>query len=381
MPAPAQRRNGGTGLRVTGACLVLSCLAYAPTALAQQGAAGSVPPADSSVIAIGDIVSADGGEPVAYATVSIEPGGHSRFADAGGSFAVGHLTTRLYRLRVRQIGFAQVDTVIDLGGPGPPVRFRIVLKRIAFRLPSIAVVARQACLVTGIPDSSVDADLAALFGELRKNIDRYRLLVEEYPFVFVREEWRVNRNDGGYEETISLDTVAYDITAMTSHRYRPGAILFTELRQGDLKQIMYLPNFGDLGDPVFQGSHCFQYVGEDTTGGRPMIRVDFMPAASIRTPDVEGSVYLDEVSYIVRRAEFRLTKPSRASPPVVGVRATTTFREIVPLVPLFDEVRYFVPAFPNSDAGIIEVDRLLGYQFSRGAPGSRSPPLGAAAGG
>ncbi len=363
------------------AVLALSVFVGARSALAQQGGAASAAPVDSSVTALGDVVSADGGAPVAYATVSIDPGKHSRFADAGGSFAIGHLTARLYRLRVRQIGFAPVDTLIQLGLPGQVMRIRITLKRIAVRLPAISILAKQECLVTGIPDSSVDADLSALFGELRKNIDRYRLLVNEYPFIFAREEWRVSRNDVGYEQTLSLDTVAYDITAMTGHRYRPGSILFMDLRRGNIQQIMYLPNFGDLGDSVFQASHCFQYVGEDTTGGRPMIRVDFMPATAIHTPDVEGSVYLDEVSYVVHRAEFRLTRPTRASPPVVGVRATTTFREIVPLVPLFDEVHYFVPAWPGSDAGIVEVDRLLGYKFSRGAPGSKSPPLSAAAGG
>jgi hypothetical protein len=335
------------------------------------------PPADSSEAVVGDVV-ADNGEPVAYATVSIEPGKHSRFADAGGSFAIGHLTARLYRLKVRQIGFAAVDTLIQLGIPGEvgAKRVRVTLKRIAVKLPSVSILAQRECLVTGIPDSSVSPNLAGLFDELLKNIDRYRLLVDEYPFAYTREEWRVNRNDGGYEETVSLDTIAYDVRATNYRRYRPGAIVYMDLRRGDLKQIMYLPNFGDLGDPVFQQWHCFEYVGEDTTQspGTPMIRVDFRPAASIKTPDVEGSVYLDEMRYIVRRAEFRLTRANRAAPPVVGVRAATTFREIVPLVPLFDETHYFVPAYPGSNSGVIEIDRLLAYKFYLGSPGSRTQP-------
>jgi hypothetical protein len=368
---------GGRGL-IAAVCFSSLWLLSPAGVRAQQGGLPSLSPNDSSVIAIGDVVSAADGAPVAYATVSIEPGGHARFADAGGSFAIGHLAPRLYRVRARQIGFAPADTLVELGGAGPAVRIRLTLKRIAVRLPAVNILVRRECLVTGIPDSSVDADLAALFGELRKNIERYRLLVEEYPFAFTREEWRVARNDGGFEQTISLDTVAYDVRAMNNRRYKPGSILYWDVRHGDLKQIMYLPNFGDLADSVFQKSHCFQYVGEDTTsGGHPTIRVDFWPAKSIHTPDVEGSVYLDEVRYIVRRAEFRLTRPNTASPPIVGVRATTTFREIVPLVPLFDEVHYVVPAFPTGDAGTIEIDRLLQYKFYQGKPGSQAPPLSA----
>jgi CarboxypepD_reg-like domain len=343
MPAAAR-----SGLWLPACALALTVIAVAREARAQQGtapgarsnAAPYTPPPDSSIVAIGDVVSAENGEPVPYATVSIEPGGHARFADAGGSFAIGHLTTRLYRLRVRQIGYAQTDTVIQfVSAGGPAVRLRVRLRRIALKLPTVSILARQECLVTGIPDSSVSPDLAGLFGELRKNIERYRLLIHEYPFTFAREEWRVSRNDGGYEETISLDTIAYDVAAMASRPYRPGSIVYMDVRRGSIKQIMYLPNFGDLGDSVFQRSHCFQYMGEDTTSGKPMIRVDFMPAVSIRTPDVEGSIYLDEARYVVERAEFRLTKSSKASPPVdvprdravgAAVRRNALFRAGVP---------------------------------------------------
>ena len=178
-------RCAGLGATTRAAPFVLASLSIllaAHTALAQQGGAASAPPVDSSITAVGDVVSAEG--PVAYATVTIEPGKHSRFADAGGSFAIGHLTARLYRVRVRQIGFAPVDTLVQLGLPGPVVRMRITLKRIAVKLPAISILAKQECLVTGIPDSSVDADLAALFGELRKNIDRYRSAGDGIPVHF-----------------------------------------------------------------------------------------------------------------------------------------------------------------------------------------------------
>jgi hypothetical protein len=367
--------------------LLLLPLSAANAQTSAPGATGAgggpaIQPADSSEVATGDVV-ADNGEPVPYATVMIEPGNHARFADAGGSFSIGHLTARIYRLRVRQIGFAEKDTLIQLGavpeaGGGAPgeKRLRVTLRRIAVKLPPVNIVEARECLVPGIPDSTISQSLAALFGELLKNVERYRLLVEEYPFAYTREEWRVYRNDAGYEQTVSLDTVAYDVRAMKDRRYKPGSVTYTELQRGDVRQMMYLPTFGDLGDSLFQKTHCFEYAGEDTTagargtGGTPLIRVDFGPATSIKTPDVEGSVYLDELRYIVRRAEFRLTRPNKASPPIVGVRAATTFREILPLVPLFDEVHYFVPDYPGGSSGKVEIDRLLAFRFYQTVPGA-----------
>jgi hypothetical protein len=241
-------------------------------------------------------------------------------------------------------------------------------------LPEVTVMGERAakCVNTGIPDSSANPSLAGLFAELQKNVDRYRLLVDEYPFAFTREEWRVARNDAGYEQTIDLDTVRYEVKQMEGRPYKPGTVVIWEIGPtGNTRQYMPLPTFRYLGDSVFQRTHCFEYVGEDTTGGTPVIRVDFRPASSIRTPDLEGSVYLDEDRYIVRRAEFRITEPDRVVPPISELSVTTTFREIVPLVPLFDEVRYRRPIYKTGDAAVMEVDRLLRFKFEHGAPGSR----------
>ncbi len=322
----------------------------------------------------GDIVAADDGRPLAYAAVLVEPGHRGQFADAGGAFYFPQLQPGPYRLRVRQIGFAPVDTIVAVDGSGPGERLRIALRPVPFRLPRVVVLGQRPteCVATGVPDSTVDPALAQLFGEIEKNVERYRLLINEYPFDFAREEWRVVRNDAGYEETVRLDTVRYQSRAMQGRPYKPGAVVTWQIgARGDAEQLMYLPSFRDLGDSTFQRAHCFEYVGVDTAAGVPTIRIDFRPAVRLRQPDVEGSVYLDESRYIVRRAEFRLTRPNRTDPPVIAFSVTTTFREIVPLVPLFDEVRYVKPTFRTGQAATIEIDRLLSYRFEHGAPGAR----------
>jgi hypothetical protein len=329
--------------------------------------------ADGGTI-VGDVVAAPDGRPLAYATVIVEPGGRRRFADAGGAFVVGPLPPGSYDLRVRQIGFAAKDTVVTVTARRSSDRLRIVLKTVAIKLPAIQVVGARStkCLNPGVPDSTVNPSLADLFSEIQKNVDRYRILIERYPFEFTREEWRVQRNDAGYEETTGLDTVRYEVREMESRPYKPGMVVVWEIGpRGQTRQYMPLPTFRYLGDSAFQRTHCFEYVGEDTTAGASVIRVDFQPAASIRTPDLEGSVYLDEDSYIVRRAEFRVTEPNRIVPPISELSVTTTFREIVPLVPLFDEVRYRRPIYKSGDAAFMEVDRLLAFRFEHGAPGSR----------
>jgi hypothetical protein len=346
------------------------------TALAQRGVpvtGSAVPSLDGGTI-VGDVFEAGDGRPLAYATVIVEPGDRKRFADAGGSFSVGPLAPGSYYLRVRQIGFAARDTIVTVTARSQTGRLHIVLKAVALRLPEVTVMGERAakCVNTGIPDSSANPSLAGLFAELQKNVDRYRLLVDEYPFAFTREEWRVARNDAGYEQTIDLDTVRYEVKQMEGRPYKPGTVVIWEIGPtGNTRQYMPLPTFRYLGDSVFQRTHCFEYVGEDTTGGTPVIRVDFRPASSIRTPDLEGSVYLDEDRYIVRRAEFRITEPDRVVPPISELSVTTTFREIVPLVPLFDEVRYRRPIYKTGDAAVMEVDRLLRFKFEHGAPGSR----------
>ena len=79
---------------------------------------------------------------------------------------------------------------------------------------------------------------------------------------------------------------------------------------------------------------------------------------------------------------FRLTKPSAAVPPILGLTVTTTFAEIVPLVPVVGAIRSEQPLppvrLPSSIQRVfpdaIEEDRLLDHTFDGGGLGAPAAP-------
>jgi hypothetical protein len=327
---------------------------------------------DSSGSVQGVVTASDEGHPVAYATVTVYPGGQSRFADDSGAFRIARLPPGAYFVRARQIGFAPFDTTVVIEPRGATVRVTLGLRRIAIVLRRVDVVGSRStsCTTPGLVGQDVDSSLAAIFAEVRKNAERVGMLLDEYPFVYTLERWRVTRSANGSQRTIELDTTAYDSRARRP--YRRGAIMFVETDDnGRRRRLMNVPTFRDLADSAFIAAHCFTFVGEDTSAGLPLLRVDFRPPASLGESDVEGSVYLDEQQYVVRRAVFRLTKPQRLDPPLIGLAVTTTFRQIVPSIVVFDEIRSVQPLIGGGVVAAEELDRLLGYRFTHGAPGAR----------
>lgn len=332
----------------------------------------------------GVLVSAADGEPVAYGTVILGDSGRGRFADAAGRFVLAGLASGTYRMRARQIGFSPFDTTIAVGDA--PVRVVFRLLPLALRLATVPVTARRSrkCVTTGIPDSAINPQLANVFSQLRDNVDRYRILLDEYPFHYRREEHRFLRTEGNNDSTETFDTVSY--YSRDRRRYHVGDVLYEDVSVlGERQQYMYIPTFRDLADTAFQAAHCFSFAGQD----HGTIRIDFQPASHISVPDVEGSIYLDALRYIVRRAVFRLTKPDAVVPPILGLTVTTTFDEIVPLVAVVGSTRSEEPLspVPSSDVDasmsaepglvsrdVIEEDRLLDHAFDGEGLAPSAPP-------
>src|ERR1017187_4835108 len=61
----------------------------------------------------------------------------------------------------------------------------------------------------------------------------------------------------------------------------------------------------DFAGYEFLNNHCFRYAGLESTRDGDLIRIDFQADIQIRTPDVDGSVYLDAKTYAIRRAELQ----------------------------------------------------------------------------
>ena len=245
------------------------------------------------------------------------------------------------------IGYSPLDTTITLG----PTRATLVLRiaPVAYKLATVPVIARRnrGCVATGIPTESSNPELAAIFEQLRANVERYNILLDRYPFHYRRAETDIIETSGRYDSTSWADTAQYD--SRVRRPYHPGSIVFEQPGvDGQKRLMMYLPTFADLGDSTFDAEHCFAYAGRE----KNEIRIDFRPAERILDSDVEGSIYLDDERYIVRRAVFRLTKPRHAAPYVVGLTLTTRFEEILPLVPMEAVTRTDEPLNPIRAKGV-----------------------------
>jgi hypothetical protein len=347
--------------------------------------------ADSSGRVIGKVVESDSSVP--FATVVLTPGLSSvaveGFADDRGWFAFDQLPPGVYRIAARQIGYAPADTEITVASGSIVTGVRLRLERLVVVLPTVTVTGSNACRTPGAPDSTADPALVGIFAQLRENVDRYRIMVDEYPFRYTWGDSLVHETGGGADSLVSVDTVAYESRARRP--YRIGHVVYTEFDgHGRRRQLMYLPTFLDLADSMFLATHCFSYGGVQSiasSGGDRTLAIDFRPADTIHVPDVAGRIYLDSERLLVRRAVFRLTNASMTEPPVMEVTARTSYREVVPLVPIIDSVVTYQPLglvservagasrFQVVDRGAaIDVAHLVTYQFEQRAPGGVAAP-------
>jgi hypothetical protein len=310
----------------------------------------------------GTVVDAETGEPLAYSIVSLHPGVAEHFTDQAGAFTFTHVSAGTYRLVVRHIGYVPADTTVVVG-PESDLSIRITLRRVAVELPPITVTGALTCVQPGPPDTSVTPALAAVFDQLLENARRYRLLADSFPFGFTLE--RTSHGpppDLGKPPGLEVDTIT-QTSADERRRYRPGAIIEAGTGPWRDRRIVRLPALDQFADSTFVYNHCFRLAGRDTLHGETFIRIDFEPAARLRGPDVAGAAYLDLGSYQLRYTRVRLTRPERALRGVLGLVATTRFREIVPGIVLHDHVRA-VTSLANQIERI-EEQRLLAVSFTR----------------
>ena len=309
----------------------------------------------------GTVVAAETGEPLAFSIVALRPGLNEQFTNETGAFTFTDVATGTYRLLVRQIGFAPAETTLVIAAAD--LRVRIALGRVGVELPPITVTGELTCIQPGPPDPAVTPALAAVFDQLIENARRYRLLADSFPFGFALE--RTSHGpplELGQRPDLQVDTIL-QTSADERRRYRPGAIIEWGTGSWRGRRIVRLPALDQFADSAFVHNHCFRLAGRDTLLGETFIRLDFEPAARLRSPDVAGAAYLDLSSYQLRYTRVSLTRPERALRGVLGLVATTRFREIVPGIVLHDYVRA-VTTLPNQ-VERIEEQRLLAITFAR----------------
>jgi len=314
------------------------------------------------------VVVSETGERVAYAVVLLQPGFPQRFADDNGGFVIAGVTPGAYRLLVRQVGFIPFDSAVTVSPATPPLR--IALRRVAVQLAAVTVQTSRHCLQPGVPDSIVNPELAAVFEQLRLNAERYQLLLDQYPFRYVvtRQLGDV-RKDGG--ETTRTDSLL--LRSNSRWPYAPGRVVTDDPVDGRRGvRNVHLPGLADFADPAFQNNHCFHLVGLDSLDGQSVVRLDFKAAESLHQPDVNGTVYLDPVSYQVRNTTVTLTHLDRAAPGVTSWVATATFRELRTNLIVIDRMSALTSNFagrePWAIVGRTELQRLSRVEFDRPLP-------------
>ncbi len=342
---------------------------------AQVAPGGSNAPASDGVTLSGAVVSEGTGTPLPYSTVRLMPVGRERFTDNVGAFVYYAVTPGDYKLQVRMVGYIPIDTVLVVKS-GNPLILTLTLKRIATALEAVEVKAPpRRCLFPDEMGYVEDPELATILNEARKNAQREQLLRRTYPFEYKLAQSHDTYDAKNQTSSMQFDTVTY--RSDDSWRYRKGRVVSDDLNRifGEVR-LMRLPTVADLADRTFLAAHCFKYSGVVAENGKPAHRIDFLPDSNLVAPDVEGSIFLDSATYLIKRAQFRLTRGGTVTPAILGMEVTTTYKEILPNVALFDEIKSVQP-LPSSASGqsreFRETQRLLTYRYLySGPPGTVS---------
>jgi hypothetical protein len=320
----------------------------------------------------GVIVSHETGEPLAYSIVAIPSLSYERFSDESGAFAISALPAGPLVIRVRRLGYSPSDITVHVR-PGASDTLRIALSRIAVPLGEVTVRAYPPCLVPGPPRSQADSVFAIVFTQLRLNADQYRLLAESYPFSYALNATlsRKLRNDGG----VAVD--AREVMMVNSkplpRRYRPGKLVTRRGRNF----YFHIPTLIDFADPNFINQHCFHYAGRERIDDIDLVRLDLVAAERIKEPDVNGSMYFDPTTFLIRRTVLRLSKPLKQVRSVTDMEVTTDFREVMPSIPVIAKVWSVQTMDPKAKLDYDEAyekQELIGVRFLGAKPGEGKKP-------
>ena len=323
----------------------------------------------------GSVRTADGRAKVPYALVELDPSRGRQFTDDSGTFRFSAVPPGRYRLVARQVGFRPFDsTVVKVAGT--PLAVAVELQPLVVELATITITTTRECAAPGPPDSAAAPQLAALLGQIRENAERYAFLADSYPFVFRLSRTFTDYDIAGREVYASTDTIRYLSSSRVS--YRPGQVLsMSRGAEHKLSPEIHLPTLSDFADSAFQANHCFYYAGTVDRDGGTYVRFDFVPSQGLRTPDIEGEVYLDALSHQIRTTTIRLTRVARAMPGLLSTSSTITFAELYPNILILRRMEGELVPEPHSDVRSpvvrsTELRQLLDVHFVRPLPGMRS---------
>lgn len=273
------------------------------------------------------VIDARNNQGLSYAVVRIEQLSIERFTDSRGRIVLGSLSPGEYAVNVRRLGFVPVNRTVTVSA-GDPVALTVRLDQVPQTLSKMTVTPALQCLNPGPPDPVRNPEIHTLVALLRENADRYRLLANQYPFSSTRARALGELRDSAvFVQSVEVT----DIPGRTRVEYRPGRVVVR--RQN--RYSMVLPTILDLADDGFAKTHCFFYGGTTTEstekGTQTWIRLDVRVDDKLKSPDVNGSFYLDSATAQLRLMEIELSRTDRLPPQlsaIGSVRSATRFVEI-----------------------------------------------------
>lgn len=322
--------------------------------------------APPTIILRGQVVRQDSTTPAPYSSVELVEAHARHLSDDAGRFSFRVAPGR-YHVLVRQLGFAARDTVVDIPERSPPPVLVVVMTAVTIKLTDVAVRAPQTCTVPGV-DSAATPILGEFMADVRQNVDRELLLRRTYPFEYTVEDVQTSTPLGWPDSVRSVtDTLGYRSDALMP--YGRGKTVFTDRTdpRGAWER-MRLPSTLDFADSTFLATHCFDYAVAPSGD----YEINFRPLASITVPDVEGTVTLDSLTFVVRTAVVRLTNAGAVAPGYGHLDVRTTYREVLPRIALPDQIsstqRYSTPAPDSRSYVATEVQSMRALRFIGMAP-------------
>ncbi len=342
----------------TAAHLVIAVTVLASFAEAQANA----PAAVGTVI--GQVVSQIEGTPIPYAVVSIPGLQRDQFTGADGRFTLPNLPAGSVTIHAKHIGHLPGEVTVTVVA-GEQRSAKVVLSRLAIPLPP--VFASVPCRRPGMPSADDAPALAALVAQLRENAERYRLLVQQYPFRTLVERRSSRRwaSDGKVRE-LKVDTVLWNPSAYV---YAPGTTMQRN-QNGELR--LLFASLEDFADDAFLENHCFSFAGQTDIDGQKLLEIEFTAWEGITDPDMNGSMFLDPQTYQIKRATYSLSKLPPELQQSGSVTTTTIFDDVLPSIPVIGRVSSETKVKQDVTTTFweanIEEQVLIEVQFLRGKP-------------
>jgi hypothetical protein len=323
---------------------------------------------------VGFVTTREERQPLPYSVVSIAALSREQFTNDRGSFVLAGLPAGSLRLRVRHLGYSPADIDVTVHA-GATDTVRVVLTRLAVKLNAVEVRAYPECKDPGAPNPATDSAFALVFDQLKQNAEQFRLLTKAYPFKFAVERVLgvAYRNSTKKEKPDTLVLGSND-----EWRYVPGEVVTQERRalifRGNV--MMHIPTLAHFADTAFIANHCFHNGGAESVDGQELLRVDFVAASRLRSPDVDGSMYLDPATFQIRRSFLHLSRSPNALPDILTTEVVTVFAELYPSIPVITTIssvsRLRLPQnrlVLNPPTATTEDQRLIAVEFTGRKPG------------